>query len=77
MDTDDLMVCTDCALFLANGEVEEPDPDWPGPDAIEANWPDHDIALGDDSDEFSWSACDACGSRLGGARHAAVAIEHA
>lgn len=77
MDTDDLMVCVDCSMFLANGEVDDHDPEWPGPDAIDALWPDHDIALGDDHDEFSWSSCDACGSTLGGARYAAVAIPNA
>ena len=29
------------------------------------------VTLGDSEDEFSWSQCDSCGSRLGGSRHEA------
>ena len=29
---------------------------------------------GGDEDEFSWSDCDSCGSRLGGTRHAAHGV---
>tara|TARA_S200002703_G_scaffold41068_2_gene35727 strand:+ start:212 stop:448 length:237 start_codon:yes stop_codon:yes gene_type:complete len=42
-------------------------------DAIQHNLPGLHVAPGDESTEFSFSECDSCGTRLGGARHAATA----
>jgi len=56
-------VCTDCALYIANGDVAEPDPSWSA-DNISGDW----AISSDHGEEFSWSPCDACGSTLGGAR---------
>jgi hypothetical protein len=79
----DLKVCTDCLLYLANGDFPV---EWEQEDIdaftkeIDFRWPPRTWSLcagnseGDD-DEFSWSSCAACGSNLGGARHPAHAIE--
>lgn len=66
-------ICTDCLFLLANGE---------GPDdvaeALALRWPVGTLTLGrlggdpDDESWFSWSACEGCGSDLGGDRHAAT-----
>jgi hypothetical protein len=68
-----LWVCVDCAHWSANGEL----PDYDTAERVEAVRNGHPFILdcGDDAehcDPFSWSACDACGSTLGGHRHRAV-----
>jgi hypothetical protein len=75
----DIEGCTDCIMFLANGE--EPDDNAAGWDAsaIEANWPSatYNLCVGGDEtteEHFSWRACDCCGSRLGGNRYPVVAL---
>ena len=73
---EELWVCTDCAHYLANGLPDEHEAGW-SPELIQAHWPHHDLVNGDcDKDEeFSWSSCDACGSRLGGTRFHCAALE--
>jgi len=71
----DIDVCVDCTMMIANGECEGLDPDsWYH--AVKANGMTRfDVALniGEDTEpSFSWSACDYCGSRLGGDRYPAV-----
>lgn len=69
--------CSDCAEMLANGTCADGSYD----DAHDARMLAHlgtDLAhacLGDETTEFSWSRCDACGSRLGGSRHAFSVLE--
>jgi len=83
---DDLSVCVDCLLFIANCDVSE---ERPGiADDIAREWPgvaDGSVTLvaggasdTDDSDGqgFSWHACDGCGSTLGGDRHVATALRN-
>jgi hypothetical protein len=64
-------LCTDCALFVGTGECEDPDPSWSA-DSMRGDWSvsSHD----DHRQEFSWSACDCCGSTLGGAREGAYLL---
>jgi hypothetical protein len=67
--------CTDCILYLANGDCGDDETTEAIAMAIEARWsPDEARNMvadcGEECDEeFSWSPCEACGSRLGGARH--------
>lgn len=73
VETFDAWACHDCAHLIANGETPV--------DLTEAETEAYFAAIGTDvlwgwgrSDEdeyidFSWSACDVCGSTLGGARH--------
>ena len=113
--TDDLDICVDCLMLIANGGSDMVEPSW-CPDnkglqpyeytcdgtceaaaqahAAEVNriWEGYDLTLGsieceycgssarEDDDQiedcepwFSWNACHACQSRLGGDRHHAVA----
>ena len=73
---EEILVCTDCILFIANGDL----PDDPQLAAeivrgVESRAPGHVCAGDADGDvEFSWAACDCCGSRLGGSRHKAVVL---
>jgi len=74
-----ILACTDCLLFIANGDIPEDNGnDW-SLDHIEAIWPStqYDLACGDSENDhdFSWSQCECCGSRLGGSRHELVALE--
>lgn len=74
-----LEICADCVQWLANGEVENPDPAF-NPD----NLADRDITLGALASEceacadgfcepwFSWHRCDGCGSTFGGDREHAT-----
>lgn len=75
-----LAICVDCVALLANGEVT----DGEGNDIadeleqhIRDMWGDTEITLGWDENDgepwFSWSACDCCGSTLGGNREYAAA----
>jgi hypothetical protein len=64
-----IAVCDDCLFVHANGETGNESPD-------REPWgllPSADVAMdcGDDDENcgFSWHACDACGSQLGGTRH--------
>jgi hypothetical protein len=75
-----MRACTDCLVFVANGDVPEDENgnEW-SPDHIEAIWPasQYDLVCGDldDDSDFSWQPCECCGSRLGGSRHALAALE--
>jgi hypothetical protein len=80
-------VCVECVQILANGvDPDEERPEtvdaarglaerWPGEDAVTTpavtlgRMPDDDE--GDDP-WFAWTACDGCGSTLGGDRHPAT-----
>jgi hypothetical protein len=81
-DTIELSMCTDCLMWVANGE--------PNPDSseeeheafvarVEDRWPGWVIVPGegDATDEFSWWSCDVCGSPLGGARYSGSAFKAA
>ena len=72
---DDLWVCIDCTVVIANG-------DWTGIDDPEreaeieeglASIPGHWV-LGEGEMDFSWRGCDCCGSPLGGSRHEALVL---
>lgn len=68
----DMEVCVDCAMLHANGSTEGLE----GDRLTEvigglAEYPF--LAIGDAAG-FSWSACDACGSRLGGDRLEAAMV---
>ena len=76
----DIFVCTDCAMFIANGEIS-PDSETKESDillGLDKFLPRH-LSLDSSENncmdkEFSHSRCDCCGSRLGGARFRAAAI---
>jgi len=76
----DLEICVDCLALICNGTVgaDDIDADNDHDARISANWPTAEgwiIAPGDlDDGHFSWSACEACGSTLGGDRHPATAF---
>jgi hypothetical protein len=71
---DDLAVCVDCAMLIANGEGTDEHAD-----AVAARWPGMNtlvLACPEDCEGwFSSSPCDGCGSTLDGDRHPAVAFE--
>ena len=78
--SDLLYVCVDCLMLIAN---DEPNPDWTETEEAEHRsriadrWPDTPLAyVGDETadHDFSWSSCDACGSRLGGTRHLVTTV---
>ena len=76
-ETYEIDVCTDCLMFLANGDVPEDNPHNWSPDDIDRQWPQRPgertwIALGDSEQHFSWRRCEGCGSSLGGDRHPAT-----
>jgi len=64
--------CADCALTIANGECWGGDRDIADEVAarIAKRHPRGHCCVGDETTEFSWRQCQACGSNLGGSRHA-------
>lgn len=83
----DLWVCTDCAMMLANGELGQGDRNAEIAHAQRMNeelagWlqeggPYVQMVLSgeeDDDSRFSWSRCDGCGSTLGGDRERAAVL---
>jgi hypothetical protein len=79
MNTQTLMACTDCLMFIANGDEPEDNGNQWSADNIARHWPPYQYNLccgdSDNDDDFSWQPCECCGSRLGGSRHEIVAIE--
>lgn len=83
----DLRICTDCAMFAANGEVFDSDGNdvtdqhaelfeaaWDGwRDATTGRFP-HLVVNGDDEPSFGTSPCDGCDSPLAGDRYGASLI---
>jgi len=74
----ELAACADCLLFVANGDAPEDD-NGELAAAILANLGADDarnLCCGDtdQDDEFSWRACDCCGSTLGGSRHQLICL---
>lgn len=67
---DDLWVCGECTLLVACGEEHREGI----ADAMKALWPNAYLVIDHETNEFSWQACDGCGSPLGGSRHKATAI---
>jgi len=56
-------VCTDCARFVANGDLPDEETEW-SPELLgETRW-----VIGELREEFSSCDCDACGSTLAGER---------
>jgi hypothetical protein len=77
METTDLQVCHDCIMYIANGDLPDDNPANWQPEQVDRAWQGYQLALGDSDkdDEFSWSPCEGCGSRLAGNRFHCVAIE--
>lgn len=75
-----LSVCTDCLIFIANGDLPDEQPNLAN--RIDRRWPAVEgwnlVPGGESSDdegtEFSWRSCESCGSDLGGARYPACAV---
>jgi hypothetical protein len=71
----EMMACQDCLFYVANSDEPE-DRDIEADIVAETGYHSGRMACGDsDKDhEFSWSACECCGSRLGGSRHHLVLL---
>jgi hypothetical protein len=68
--------CTDCVMYLANGEVPEDNVDGWSAEAVDAKWQGYHLCVAgeEDSEEyFSWQPCGVCGSTLGGNRYPCAA----
>ena len=69
----ELSACVDCLMFVANGEVPDARPNLATEIGghLGLQTMQHLVCSGgeDDGEEFSWSACECCGSPLGGSRH--------
>jgi len=74
-----IMACQDCLMLVANGELPDERPELE--DDIDALWGvsrSRFFCVGDSDqdDEFSWRACECCGSELGGSRHQLAVMQH-
>lgn len=71
-------VCTDCLLYIANGETD-PSMTAEREQAVREGCDRPHLSVGDseDSNEFSWAPCQLCKSPLGGSRHAVVQLGNA
>lgn len=76
---DGLYSCQDCLMYLANGDLSDCPDDVAEslPGKIEERWPAGHLVTTSTEEtdlEFSWRACDCCGSQLGGSRHPFVVM---
>ena len=74
---DELSVCADCLFWLANGDVlpEDRDPEEFLSDVRRTLGEDlRHVVITGESLGFSWSACESCGSTLGGERFSAAIL---
>lgn len=72
MDTTyDLRICVDCAMLHANADTSGVD-DPSRLAEVLAGLEDYPFVIVGEHHGFSWSACDTCGSRLGGDRFTAT-----
>lgn len=78
----ELMACQDCLMLVANGDFPEDNSERQDKQmqaGIDANMGDDQGYLccgdSDKDDEFSWDACECCGSSLGGSRHHLVVVK--
>jgi hypothetical protein len=74
------MGCVDCLMLVANGDVPDERPSLSAEMVAHMGADDvRHLCVGDSEkdDEFSWSACECCGSTLGGSRHHFVVLEQA
>jgi hypothetical protein len=84
---DNLMVCVDCLMVIANGDYTGLDyhttPNSPDHGTMRAREIDDGldsikgyVCAGDseNDNEFSWYPCHCCGSKLGGSRHHCVVL---
>lgn len=73
---DDIWLCCDCLMYAVNGDLSGVENDERvkevedgvaslGPHLV----PDFDSETEEGIADFSWLACDACGTHLGGSRH--------
>jgi len=72
-ETETMKICVDCAMVHANGDTSGV-PEELLPAVLEGLNRYPFLAVGDECG-FSWKACDACGSTLGGDRLEATIIE--
>jgi len=67
----DMLICIDCAMLHANADTSGIDS--PEREAeVLAGLNDYPFVIVGEPHGFSWSACDTCGSRLGGDRFTAT-----
>jgi hypothetical protein len=70
MDT--YLACDDCVMAIEYGDTPADRPELASD--IDRLWAGYDLFVsGSGEGEFSWSACECCGSRLGGHRSDFVA----
>lgn len=72
---ENLEVCQDCAMFIANGELPE-DPNL-AQMIVEGNEkvvPNYFVLTFDNDIDFSRKPCNCCGDQLHGSRHQAVLL---
>jgi len=69
------LACDDCIMSIEYGDIPADRPELASD--IDRIWAGYHLFNTEESDgEFSWSACDCCGSLLGGRRSAFVARKH-
>ena len=74
----ELKACTDCVAAIANDDYPDDDARAESIIAGERYWWQEGYVVvngSDETDHFSWSPCDLCGSHLGGARETLWAVE--
>ena len=80
---DNVMVCSDCIMFIANSEEPADNADGWTAENFQAYQDQYwgigaDIACGDSEkdEEFSSRPCEGCGCTLAGSRHHCAVLQH-
>lgn len=71
----ELSACVDCLFYVANGSIPEDRPSLPND--IKSQWGElsHGLHAACDELGFSWTACECCGSVLGGSREKLIILQ--
>lgn len=68
------VACDDCTIILANDDDSGMSEERANEVRTAIHLHDENLVIGDQTDDFSWEACDVCKSHLAGSRHEVISF---